>query len=177
MCRVLLTGFMGSGKSVTGEKLAALLSVEFIDLDERVTHLAGRSIEEIFSTQGENVFRKLESKALTSLPDHSVCALGGGTLMRSENLAWALKESWLIYLRVGVKELVRRLHADQAIRPLLLDSNGARLPIEQMEIKVRNLLRQRESIYHQAHKVLDMTGVTPELAAAKCREAYLSRND
>ena len=175
MSRVLLTGFMGCGKSTIGARLATQLSVEFIDLDDRIVNLAGVTVEQIFSEQGEDVFRELESKALRSLPNNIVCALGGGTLVRSANLAWALKESWVVYLRVGLTELVRRLQEDKTIRPLLQDRNGNPLSPIQMEIRIRDLLGQREPIYSRAHQTLDLDGMPPEVAAAKCWEAYRSR--
>lgn len=177
MSRVLLTGFMGCGKSTIGVRLAALLSDEFIDLDDCITHLSGLTVEQIFAEQGEDAFRELESEALRSLPDNIVCALGGGTLVQPGNLAWALQESFVIYLRVGFKELVRRLHADTAVRPLLRDHNGERLSATQMELRIRELLGQRELIYNQAHQTLGVDGMTPEQAAAKCLEAYWSRKD
>ena len=176
MPRVLLTGFMGCGKSVIGERLAVHLSAEYIDLDERIVHMAGATIKQIFAEQGENTFRELESRALTSLPDHIVCALGGGTLMRSQNLIWALEKSWMIYLRVGVNELVRRLQEDRTVRPLLQDREGIPLSIEHLEMRVRSLLEQREPIYNQAHQALDVDGISPEAAAIKCCESYRRRN-
>ena len=175
MSRIFLTGFMGCGKSTIGAKLAARLSVEFIDLDDCVVNLAGVTVEHIFSEQGEDAFRELESKALRSLPNNVVCALGGGTLVKPANLVWALRESWMVYLRIGLMELVRRLQEDKTVRPLLQDRNGSPLSPMQMEIRIRDLLEQREPIYNQAHQTLDLDGMTPEIAAAKCWEAYRSR--
>lgn len=173
MSRVLLSGFMGCGKSVTGVRLATRICVEFIDLDDRISALAGMSIEKIFDEHGESAFRKLESQALKSLPDHIVCSLGGGTLMDPQNLAWALETSWLVYLRVSVQELHRRLQADPAIRPLLI---GYEEP-KQMEMRIRELLGQREPIYRQAHQILDVDGVSPDGAAEKCWNAYSRRKE
>ncbi len=175
MCRIFLTGFMGCGKSTIGAELAKQLSLEFIDLDDRIVDRAGMSVEQIFREQGEEAFRERESKALMSLPGGIVCALGGGTLMREANLSWALWKSWIIYIRVGAAELVRRLQADATVRPLLLDRNGEPLSQVQMEMRIRDLVRQREPIYNQAHRILDLGGVTPEFAAARCRDAYRSR--
>ncbi len=176
MSRILLTGFMGCGKSTVGARLATRLSVEFIDLDDRIVNLAGVTVEQIFVERGEDAFRELESEALRSLPDNIVCALGGGALVKPANLAWALRESWMVYLRVGLTELVRRLQEDKTVRPLLQDRSGSSLPPSQMEIRIRDLLAQREPIYSQAHQTLDLDGMTPEAAAAKCWEAYRSRN-
>ena len=176
MSRVFLTGFMGCGKSVTGALLASRLSVEFIDLDDRIVTMAGCSIAEIFSKRGETAFRELESAALRSLPNGVVCALGGGTFMDPENRAWALKKAQVLYLRVGVPELVRRLRSDKTVRPLLQDQEGRPLAVAEMEDRIRCMLEHREPIYQQAHQTLNVDGVTPEVAADKCWEAYRSRN-
>lgn len=174
--RILLAGFMGCGKSVIGMRLAARLSIDFVDLDERISSLAGMSIAQIFSEQGEHAFREIETEALKSLPNQIVCALGGGTFMRPENRDWILKESWVIYLRVGVQELVRRLIEDTTVRPLLHDDEGMPLPVAKMIMRVRHLLQEREPVYIQAHQTLDVGGITPETAAEKCWEAYTKRN-
>ena len=174
--RVLLAGFMGCGKSVTGIRLAARLSIDFVDLDERISRLAGASIEQIFSERGEHAFRVLETEALRSLPSQVVCALGGGALIQPENRDWALKESWMIYLRVGVQELVRRLVKDPTVRPLLQDDESTPLCSRQMTIRVRHLLQEREPMYLQAHQTLDVGGITPAAAAEKCWKAYARRN-
>ena len=177
MSRVFLTGFMGCGKSETGALLAARLSVDFIDLDDRIAEMAGCSVEEIFSERGEKTFRRLESAALQSLPDDIVCALGGGTFIDPENRAWSLKKAEVLYLRVGIPELVRRLSADKTARPLLQDQEGRPLGVAQMENRIRSMLEEREPIYQQAHQTIDVDGVSPEDAADKCWEAYRSRNE
>ncbi len=175
MSRVLLTGFMGCGKSTIGAKLATRLSMEFIDLDDCIVNTVGVTIEQIFSEQGEDAFRELESKALRLLPNNVVCALGGGALVRPANLAWALRESWVIYLRVSVPELARRLQEDKTVRPLLQDYNGNSLSPVQMRARIEDLFEQREPIYNQAHEILNLDGLTPEVAVTKCWEAYRSR--
>lgn len=176
MSRVFLTGFMGCGKSVTGALLAARLSVEFVDLDDRIAEMAGCSVAEIFSERGEKTFRRLESAALQSLPNGIVCALGGGTFIDPENRAWSLKNAEVLYLRVGVPELVRRLRTDKTARPLLQDREGRPLSVVQMEDRIRCLFEEREPIYRHAHQTINVDGVSPEVAAEKCWEAYRSRN-
>lgn len=177
MSSVFLTGVMGCGKSATGALLAARLSVEFVDLDDRIAERAGCSVAEIFSERGEKTFRRMESAALQSLPNGIVCALGGGTLIDPNNRAWSLKKAEILYLRVGVPELVRRLQADRTVRPLLQGQDGRRLGVAQMENRIRCILEEREPIYRQAHQTINVDGVSPEDAADKCWEAYRSRNE
>ena len=80
--RILLTGFMGAGKTSVGRRLAANLGWPFIDLDEEIEKLAGESVREIFEHVGEGRFREVEARVLAESmrPDPVVVATGGGTL-------------------------------------------------------------------------------------------------
>jgi len=175
--RICMTGFMGCGKSLIGERLADLLSKEFVDVDTMIESQANSTIEEIFAKSGEEGFRDLETKALVSLPDHSVCALGGGALTRPKNCSWVFNHSWVIYLRVGEAELVSRLIQDQTARPLLRDEDGLPFSQREMELQVQKLLKLRDPIYSKAHYILESDGLTPIDAAMKCANAYRNRND
>ena len=97
--------------------------------------------------------------------------------MDPDNRAWSLNKAEVLYLRVGVPELVRRLRADRTARPLLQDQEGRPLGVTQMENRIRCMLEERGPIYQQAHHTIDVDGVPPEVAADKCWEAYRSRND
>ncbi len=174
--RICLTGFMGCGKSVVGERLAVLLLKNFVDLDNNIESFADSTIQDIFAESGEERFRDLETAALMSLPDNIVCALGGGALNRPENFSWVMNQSWLIYLRVGVTELVSRLMEDQTARPLLCDDEGHPLLENEMNIRVSELLKLREPIYSKAHFMLDSDGLDPIDVAKKCAIAYRNRN-
>ncbi|MCY4171188.1 MAG: shikimate kinase [Bacteroidetes bacterium] len=175
--RICLTGFMGSGKSSVGIKLADILSKKFIDLDKKIESLADATIQDIFANSGEEGFRELETSALISLPNNIVCALGGGALTRPENFSWVLNESWVIYLRVEVPELVSRLTQDQTVRPLLRDKDGNSLSENSIELQVRKLLKHREPIYSQAHYIINCDGLSPIDVANKCSQAYCNLND
>ncbi|HEX6865152.1 MAG TPA: shikimate kinase, partial [Thermoanaerobaculia bacterium] len=88
--RVYLTGFMGSGKTAAGRKLAERLGVPFVDLDSEVERRAGMTVREIFERHGEPAFRGLEQEALQAtgeLPD-VVVATGGGTVTFEANARW-----------------------------------------------------------------------------------------
>lgn len=118
-----LTGAPASGKTTLGRKLAERLSVPFFDLDDEISAAAGRSIPEIFSSDGEAAFRALESAALrrlvSSAPRPSVVALGGGALLRDSNRALCEAAGTVFCLESpGEEELSRRIKADAARRPL-----------------------------------------------------------
>jgi shikimate kinase len=110
--RIFLTGFMGSGKTSVGERLARRLGVPFVDLDREIEQRAGSTVREIFAVHGEPAFRRLEAEALRESLAHAgaVIATGGGTpvfeanaqLMRAQGIAVFLNPSFAtIAARIG----------------------------------------------------------------------------
>jgi shikimate dehydrogenase len=87
MENIILIGMPGSGKSTVGKLLAAHLGKEFVDADAAISEKAGMSIPEIFATQGETVFRAIETSVLTELGKRSglIIATGGGCVTQEEN--------------------------------------------------------------------------------------------
>ena len=144
--RVALIGYRGSGKTSVGRLLATRLGLSFVDADEELVRRAGRSIKTIFETDGEAMFRDLESAVLVDLlaRDDGVLALGGGVILREANRA-ALTASGgqRVYLRADAETLYRRIHADPATadnRPALTHLGGdAR--------EITSLLDAREPLY------------------------------
>lgn len=135
---LVLVGAPGAGKSTVGPLLAERLGVEFADLDELIVGRAGRSISEIFTTEGEAAFRALEEDAVSeALVAHGgVLALGGGAVL-SERTRAALRGHRVVFLSVTMPEGVRRTGLSTA-RPLLAGVNpratfkallDARLPL------------------------------------------------
>ena len=85
---IVLVGYRGSGKTTVGRKLALALNLEFVDLDERITTAAGKTIREIFAEEGESGFRDRETRALVDVLGESAdraISLGGGVIERAEN--------------------------------------------------------------------------------------------
>ena len=136
---IVLSGFMGSGKTTTGTKLAKLLKMEFIDLDRWIEQKENMTVAEIFDKSGEDYFRALETNAAKILGGQKgkVIACGGGTVLKEEN-ALALKQNGKIfYLSVDAQTVKNRLKGDST-RPLLA---------EDKENSIFSLLTQREPIY------------------------------
>src|SRR5690625_4226660 len=111
---IVLSGYMGSGKSVIGKELARKLNYSFVDLDEEIEKNQGMKIPEIFSSKGEIYFRKIEIEVLKSclkLEENTILALGGGTPCYGHNLEMIKKnpDTTLIYLKVDLKTLTARL--------------------------------------------------------------------
>ena len=120
---VFLVGFMGAGKTVTGEALACQLGWRFIDLDQRVEAREGRSIAEIFAKDGEAGFRGAEIAALgdvlVSLQERTVVALGGGTFVDPENAGAIQRAGTVVFLNAPVEVLWQRVPTGAAERPLI----------------------------------------------------------
>ena len=118
---IFLTGAPASGKTTLGRRLATALGVSFVDLDAEIVRIAGRTIPEIFETQGEAAFRDLEAQTLLRLDESAagVVALGGGTLLRESSRAFCEKTGTVICLDTpSDDELARRLGVAPGTRPL-----------------------------------------------------------
>ena len=116
---IVLVGFMGAGKTTVGHVLAERLGTPFVDSDVYLEQQLGRSIADVFAVEGEQHFRELEHRAINELvhgPD-AVLALGGGALGDPRTRA-ILRDTTVVYLRVGYDEALARVHQDRS-RPML----------------------------------------------------------
>lgn len=120
--KIVLLGYMASGKTSVGEKLSAALNRPFIDLDDYIANKENLSITELFDQKGEDIFREKERKYLKKLlkMDISfVLALGGGTPLLKGAMKKINKKSISIYLKANTQTLHNRLTPDSTERPLL----------------------------------------------------------
>jgi|LSQX01.3.fsa_nt_gb shikimate kinase len=145
---IILIGFMGSGKSSVGKRLAEKLGYNFRDTDEMIVATEGLEIQEIFRKYGEVLFRNLETTLLVSITDtleKTVLSTGGGipTIDRNINLLRVMGQ--LIYLQASKNTIIERLAGDTT-RPLLMGEN----PKERIE----KLLNERRPIYERAADVI-----------------------
>ncbi len=126
--RVYLTGFMGSGKTTVGWRLAQRLSVPFVDLDQEIERQAGMTVREVFERQGEPAFRQMEAEALRgtlALPD-VVVATGGGTMVFEGNYRLIHSNGLSVWLNPAFATLASRIGGrGKAARPLLKDETQA----------------------------------------------------
>ena len=118
---IYLIGMMGSGKSTLGKTLSEKIQKSFIDLDSEIEKAAGKSISEIFDIDGEEQFRKMETKQLKQYSE-SIVACGGGIVLKDENREFINENGVTILLTASMEELSRRL-SDSGNRPLLADDN------------------------------------------------------
>ena len=156
---VVLTGFMGTGKTAVGEILAHLLGRPFVDLDQVIVEAAGLTVPEIFAREGEDGFRRREREAAARVAARHglVIATGGGTLLDPANRAALVAGGDLVLLATDPAELATRL-GDTAERPLLVghDDRPAR---------IASLLAARATAYAGCDHELDTTALTPMEAA------------
>lgn len=153
--RIVLLGYMASGKSTAGNLLAERLSLDFIDLDGFIEEKAGKTVAEIFELEGEKSFRKKEKESLEILlaKDNIVIAAGGGTPCFFENMQWISDKALSVYLKTEAEELYQRL-SEQKIRkkrPLL---KGHRNLLD----FIRKSLSEREPFYLKADLVIEVGG-------------------
>jgi shikimate kinase len=149
---IYIIGFMGSGKTTAGRKLASHLGLSFIDLDNLIEEKEGHKISEIFSTHGEDYFRDIESKALRSIKHTSgiVVSTGGGTPCFSDNMEFMNKTGVTVYLKLAPGQLKSRLAGEKNQRPLLKNLDDA-----SMLTFIKEKLAEREQYYSNATHIVD----------------------
>ena len=170
---ISLIGFMGCGKSSVGRELSRLLCCRFMDLDDVIVESEGRSIPEIFATDGEAAFRRMELNTLSliiqssqkgdlkqSLPDvERVLALGGGTVMTPECADLITEHTFCIYLKASVDTLVEHLSGEADGRPMLNSSDDSVDKLAALRHRITELMALRSDTYQKtAHIIIDTDG-------------------
>ncbi len=142
---VVMMGFMGTGKSEVGRRLAQRLGRSFVDTDQLVEERAGKRVATIFADDGEPAFRKLERDAVADAAARggAVIALGGGAVLDAENVRCLREAGVLVYLTARPEVILRRV-GDGLHRPLLRDDPHA---------AVNRLLAERGPVYAAAADV------------------------
>ena len=156
----VLVGFMGAGKSTVGRIVAGRLGIEFVEIDARIEAAAGKSVGDIFSSEGEAVFRELERKAIreaVSVPGR-VIATGGGAFADAANRVLLKRYAPVFFLDASAESVVRRLGGDTT-RPLLRG--------EDRERRVRELMARRRPAYEEADHVVGTDRLTASQVAAR----------
>ncbi len=145
---VFLIGYMGSGKSTNGKKLARSLGYFHFDLDDEIEKLVGKGIDRIFAEEGEDAFRLLEHSVLVSLTQRKniVVSTGGGTPCFYNNSRLMKEAGITVYIKMTAESLAKRLQSSKVKRPILegvLNSNLSGF--------IKGHLEKREEFYKQAH--------------------------
>jgi shikimate kinase len=158
---IFLVGMMGAGKTTVGRLLAQALGWDFVDADRVLEARNGVPVSTIFELEGEEGFRQREVALIDELTRASRCVLatGGGAVLREENRRALHERGFVVYLKVGVDEVLRRTRRDTT-RPLLQTPDP--------RARVQELLALREPLYESvAHLTLVSAATNPRRMAER----------
>ncbi len=150
--KIFLIGFMGSGKTTAGKKLAYRLSYEYLDLDLFIEQQEQDSIRNIFGKKGERYFREQEHKYLRKISGYDDCVIstGGGAPCYFDNMDYMNKAGLTVYLKMDPGQLVSRLKDGREERPLIKDKDD-----QELLQFIKDKLGEREEYYSKAHLIVD----------------------
>ncbi|MDP3051305.1 MAG: shikimate kinase [Eubacteriales bacterium] len=155
MKNIILIGFMGTGKTVVGRRLARILKRDFVDTDAEIERATGKSIRQLFAEEGEARFRSEESILCAKLARQEglVIATGGGIVLNPQNVDRLREAGILIGLSADPEVILQRVGL-RGNRPLLRGGNNLE--------RIKELLRERAGAYDVAEFTLDTNFGTPE---------------
>lgn len=132
---------MGAGKTTIGKYLGQKLAYKFLDVDNEIEKKEKKTINDIFTENGESTFRSIESNVLRSIvsKDNQVVATGGGIVTRKENIDLMVEKGKIVYLNLSIETQLLRLKDDHK-RPLLKESTDIRTTL-------KNINKKRNAIY------------------------------
>jgi len=154
MKNIVLTGFMGTGKTAVGKKLSRLLNMELIDVDTEIEKSQKMTINDMFKKFGEPRFREIETEMIKKLSgkENIIISTGGGAVLKQENLD-VLREKGIIVCLLATPETILRRTSHNSNRPLL--------QVEDPSGKIKELLNFRKPFYEKADILIDTEGKTP----------------
>jgi len=162
---IVLTGFMGTGKTAVGRELSRMLGMRLVELDEEIEKAEGMAIRDIFSRYGEGYFRDRETEMVKrfSREEGVVISTGGGVVLREENMA-ALRENGIIVCLWAEPETILARTGGSDERPLL--------NVDNPEKKIRELLDYRRPFYEKADIMIITDNKTPFEIAQEIAKYY-----
>jgi len=154
MGNIVLTGFMGSGKTVVAKQLARLLGMKVIDVDTEIEKSTKMTINTIFEHFGEPRFREIETETIKQVSENNnvIISTGGGAVLKQENIDAMRKKGIIICLTAAPETILKRTKSTRD-RPLLLVEN----PLE----RIKELLESRRPFYEKADVMIDTERKTP----------------
>ena len=140
---LILIGFMGTGKTTIGKRVASSLGFQFVDTDQLIVEKAGKPVTQIFEDEGEEAFRALETEVLRECSEDSgkVISTGGGIVTRPENRELLEKAGFVIWLQASPETIYERVRRNRS-RPLLQTADP--------EGTIRELLADRAPLYKES---------------------------
>lgn len=162
---LVLTGFMGTGKTTVGKRLAQQLNMPFADTDDEVEKVTGLTIKELFDKYGERRFRSEEAAAIRRIIRHNnqVIATGGGVVLNPENIT-ALKENGLIFCLEARPEIIYERVKHKNTRPLLDE--------DKLMDTINRMLAERRDLYKNTHFTIDTSQNCVETVVEEIIQLY-----
>lgn len=161
MMKIILIGYMGSGKSTIAKLLSKSMHYEFLDLDEIIEKEQNASVSTIFEQKGEVYFRKLEHQVLKRIlqsESNMILSLGGGTPCFTNNQELLKQENiCTVYLKTSIDKLYERLRTQKANRPLIATKSE-----DEMKEFIAKHLFERSFYYNQAKYIVSTDDKTPQ---------------
>ncbi|HSW64922.1 MAG TPA: shikimate kinase [Dissulfurispiraceae bacterium] len=160
---IVLSGFMGTGKTKVGRTVAKLAGMAFIDVDAEIETRSGMSIPDLFTAFGEPEFRRRETETIRDISAHHqvVIATGGGAVINPENVSLLKQNGVIVCLTATIGTILKRVGAS-GNRPLLKGGNP--------EQRIRELLTTRQPFYEQADIMVKTDGKSPRTVAVEILE-------
>lgn len=152
MTRIILIGYMGSGKTTLGKALSKDLGLPFFDLDWYIENRFCRTVSQLFAERGEDGFRQLERAMLHEVAEFEnvVIAAGGGTPCFFDNIDYMNRQAQTVYLKTTPEVLFKHLHMGKQKRPLLSGKTD-----EEMRAYIVESLAHRAPFYEKANYILN----------------------
>lgn len=167
--KIVLVGYMGSGKTTIGKILAKDLNLSFIDLDDYIEQSESMTISQLFQSKGEIYFRKKEYlylKEILAEQNNFVLSTGGGTPCYGDNMNAIIDETENnFYLKVSLPGLVERLSIEKSERPLIKDT-----PNEDLPEFIGKHLFERSFYYLKANHVVNCDAKIPAIIVEEIKE-------
>ncbi len=154
MRRIILIGYMGSGKTTVGKALAKELGLQFYDLDWYIESRRRKTVPQLFAERGEDGFREIERNMLHEVAEFEdiVLSCGGGTPCFFDNMDYMNRQGEVIWLKADAEVLYKHLLMGKTERPLLKGKSP-----DELIAFIREQLEKREPFYAKAHHVLDVS--------------------
>ena len=164
---IILVGFMGTGKTSVGRKLAAALQMSFLDMDDMIQQRAGKQISRIFAEEGEKHFRKLERELVCELCSQSdlIIATGGGVVLNPDNIRDFARSGLVVCLSATPEVILQRV-GKETHRPLLNE--------EDKMGKIRGILSTRQHLYDAIPCLINTDPLSINQVVEQIMEHYIS---
>jgi len=158
MKNIVLTGFMGTGKTSVAKQLSSMLGMKIVDMDSEIEKTQGKTINDIFAHQGEPFFRDLETEMaqIVSSMEHVIISTGGGVVLRPENIEYLRRNGIVVCLMASANTIMKRTRSSEE-RPLL--------KVDDPLAKITEMLDVRKPFYKNADLVIDTEGKSPRQVA------------